>query len=301
MRKISTLGVVSAGLLLAGSPAQAVDTNMSSSLNIGIANGNQVHLPVQAPVNVCGNAISLLGTASAGCAGGATANYATDVRHGHGHGHDGYGHGHGGHWYSGSTGLTNMRSTLNPGIANGNQVSGLVQVPVNVCGNAIGLLGTAVAGCHGGSTANAYQDAEPRHHGHARPIPYGTPRPTQPRTAPAPVTAQKPGAQKQLPASKTRVAAPAKKKNEAGLLGNLVSPVTGLLGMGGEARGNFGHGDHGKRCGNVNMSSFGNIGIANGNQLHAPVQVPINVSGNAIALLGTASAHSHGGATANYC
>src|SRR6266704_309493 len=51
---------------------------------------------------------------------------------------------------------------------------------------------------------------------------------------------------------------------------------------------------------NATGTSSGNFGILGGNQVHAPVQVPISITGNSIGLLGTASAASHGanGATA---
>lgn len=39
----------------------------------------------------------------------------------------------------------------------------------------------------------------------------------------------------------------------------------------------------------VSQHSHGNNGIGNGNQVYAPVNVPINVCGNAIAVLGAAS------------
>ncbi|TDE42348.1 chaplin [Nonomuraea mesophila] len=40
----------------------------------GIASGNQLHLPIVIPVNVCGNAVAVVGGALAGCKGGAFAH-----------------------------------------------------------------------------------------------------------------------------------------------------------------------------------------------------------------------------------
>src|SRR5690606_20223910 len=48
------------------------DVDLTSAGNVGIGNGNQVHVPIDAPINVCGNAISLFGAASAQCKGGAS-------------------------------------------------------------------------------------------------------------------------------------------------------------------------------------------------------------------------------------
>ncbi len=292
MRKASTLGVVSAGLLLAGSPAQAVDTNMSSNLNVGIANGIQAHLPVQAPINVCGNAIGLLGSATASCVGGAKANYMSGDDHHHG-GHNGYG-GHNGGGHGGPRGGdSNLSSNLNVGIANGIQADALVQVPVNICGNAIGILGSATASCYkSGATANAFSGGHQSTHRHRPPMPYSTPRTIAPRPA------VNKAVNKALPNNIRTVATP--KKKEQGLLANVLSPVTGLLGLGGNGNGNGGHG-HDDKCGDVRMSTFGNVGIANGIQAHAPIQIPVNFAGNGIALLGSASGSSVGGATANYC
>ncbi|HEV7931338.1 MAG TPA: chaplin family protein [Actinomadura sp.] len=53
-----------------------------------VLGGNQVDIPVKAPVNVCGNGAAVLGDAVAGCAGGAGGH----AGHG-GYGHGGYDHG----------------------------------------------------------------------------------------------------------------------------------------------------------------------------------------------------------------
>jgi len=285
MRKtLPTLGVVSAGLMLAGSPAHAVDTNMSSNLNVGIANGIQAHLPIQAPINICGNGIALLGTASGNCVGGAAANYATGRQ-------------------AGSSGNSSMNSALNVGIANGIQADALIQVPVNICGNAIGILGTATASCTGGANANAFTGGD--HKGPMHPPMHPPMRPYAGRNLIAPAAAAHkalPAVSKPMPTRSRGIAVPRKK--EAGLLANLLSPVTGLLGHKAAPKQGYGPGGGGGKsgpCGNVAMSTFGNVGIANGIQAHAPIQIPINFSGNAIGILGTASASSNGSATANYC
>jgi hypothetical protein len=78
------LAAVTAGALLAmGAPAQADWTGFNS----GFANGNQFSNTVQVPINVCGNAIAVLGFASANCTGGA---YAYNGGGGYDDGYDGY-------------------------------------------------------------------------------------------------------------------------------------------------------------------------------------------------------------------
>jgi hypothetical protein len=90
-----------------------------------ILGGNQVNAPVAVPVNVCGNAIAVLGDASAACAGGASTGH--------------------------NAGTTVQITSGKHSILGGNQVNAPVNVPVNVCGNAVALLGHAYAGCRGGA------------------------------------------------------------------------------------------------------------------------------------------------------
>ncbi len=243
MSKTLKVGVLSAGFsagfLLIGGAAHAAD-NLNSSLNVGIGNGNQVKALVQAPINVCGNAIGVGGTASAWCKGGAHAVLpagALDV---------------------------DMTSTGNVGILSGNQIDLVAQVPVNVCGNAIGVLGSATAGCEGGASAVIGHDG---HDGGPTPSPYGHDH------------KKNHGKKKEL-------------LGLDGLLGGLLSASSDR---------SFAPPHMGGSC-DVNMTSTGNIGILNGNQVVAPIQVPIDISGNAISVLGGPStAHSVGGSNAVMC
>ena len=101
----------------------------STSGNIGIANGNQVTAPIAAAVDVCGNAVAVIGVSTSACDGGASAaSSVTD---------------------------SNNTSSLNIGIANGNQITAPIAAAVDVCGNAIAVIGKAVAACSGGASANA--------------------------------------------------------------------------------------------------------------------------------------------------
>lgn len=293
MRKSVKVGVASVGLLLIGSPAAAQSNTMTSVGNIGIANGNQIAIdPLQIPINACGNAIGVLGFAAASCQDAhATANYNSGHDHDHGY-NNGHGHGNGG-------GGTDMVSLLNPGIANGNQADLMVQIPINLCGNAIGILGAAVASCSDASaTASAFSDDG---HKRVRPRPYHDLR-SPVRNTIAPKADQK--------AKKNR-------KTEIGLLGGLLAPVTNLLGnqgrdkdkdMDAQPRHILGFGDHDgfgrhdRTCGDDSMTSILNPGILNGNQVKADVQVPVNLSGNAVGVLGAAVASARDtSATANYC
>src|SRR4051812_33816819 len=96
---IAVLGFADASC---GGGAAAIDTESATTedwttgYNAGVANGNQFDTTLQVPVNVSGNAVSVLGFSQASSQGGAYAvkgGMASDNGHGHGHGR---GHGHGG-------------------------------------------------------------------------------------------------------------------------------------------------------------------------------------------------------------
>ena len=62
-----------------GGAAASVETPRTTSGNgsggvASVGSGNRVHVPVSAPVDVCGNAVAVLGASAAGCAGGASAS-----------------------------------------------------------------------------------------------------------------------------------------------------------------------------------------------------------------------------------
>ena len=108
-----------------GRHAEAAD--VTTKRNVGLLSGNQLLAPIQAPIDACGNAVALAGAAGAGCEGGAEAEF----------------EGAGG----------DITSKDNVGLGNGNQVFAPIQAPINVCGNAIAILGSAYASCEGGSEA----------------------------------------------------------------------------------------------------------------------------------------------------
>ncbi|WP_396445532.1 chaplin family protein [Actinomadura sp.] len=110
--------------------------DMQTSGNFGIANGNQVYAPISVPIDVCGNAVGALGLAQAQCEGGASVKRSSADRKVH------------------------MRSSGNFGIANGNQLYIPISVPVEVCGNAVAVLGLAQAQCKGGASVGDGEDHE---------------------------------------------------------------------------------------------------------------------------------------------
>ncbi|MEV6866376.1 chaplin family protein [Streptosporangium subroseum] len=93
-----------------------------------ILGGNQIVAPITAPINVCGNAIAVLGKAFAGCKGGASVKS-----------------------FGGGGGAGGNRTNGDNSILGGNQIIAPITAPINVCGNAVAVLGDAAAGCLGGA------------------------------------------------------------------------------------------------------------------------------------------------------
>jgi len=102
-------------------------TTQISNGRDSIAGGNEVSAPINLPVNLCGNAVALLGQSEAACAGG---SYVTDAG------------GAGGAGGSGTTQITDGRDS----IAGGNAISAPINAPINVCGNSVAVLGSALSG-----------------------------------------------------------------------------------------------------------------------------------------------------------
>ena len=90
----------------------------------GVASGNQIVVPVDVAVNVCGNSVAILGNASATCTTIINIIQASPENEGDGPSTDGSG-----------------------GVASGNQVVVPVDAAVDICGNAVSVLGLAEASC----------------------------------------------------------------------------------------------------------------------------------------------------------
>jgi hypothetical protein len=74
-RAAGVLAVTAAAVAMIGGPAFADNSpsvgNVTGIANFSLLSGNNVEMPVNIPVNVCGVAVSLLGFTNAGCEGGA--------------------------------------------------------------------------------------------------------------------------------------------------------------------------------------------------------------------------------------
>ncbi|GGM72380.1 hypothetical protein GCM10010106_18420 [Thermopolyspora flexuosa] len=221
-----------------------------------ILGGNQVVAPITAPVNACGNAVGVLGEAAAGCKGGAKVKSS---------GRGGSGSGAGGNRTSG-------RSS----ILGGNQVVAPITAPVNVCGNSVAALGGAFSGCKGG--AKVKQGGDDNGYG---------------------------GRFGRRAGGRGSGGNDTDGRFGVGSGNQVVAPITAPVNACGNAVGNGAAGCKGgvtvKRSGGSGSGAGGNrtsgrSSILGGNQVVAPITAPVNVCGNAVAVLGNAFAGCKGGA-----
>ncbi|MFD7107333.1 chaplin [Streptomyces celluloflavus] len=162
----------------------------------GVVAGNTIQLPVDVPVNACGNTIDVIGLLNP-----AFGNHCAHTSHGGRHGaHDGGGRNRetsGRHHGAEAHGS----AVHSPGVGSGNTAQVPIDVPVNACGNTVdvvGLLNPAFGNeCgHVSPTSPEY----PRHPEHPQHPDKPTPRtpshprtPEHPRTPSHPRTPERPG------------------------------------------------------------------------------------------------------------
>ncbi|MGX1674688.1 chaplin [Streptomyces sp. NPDC055400] len=118
---------VSGGYAHANSGAEG-----GSSGSPGVLSGNTIQLPVDVPVNACGNTVNVVGLLNP-AAGNDCANTSKP-----GGGHPGGSHG-GSHHGGGAT--AEGGTSDSPGVGSGNHVQVPVHVPVNACGNSVSVIG----------------------------------------------------------------------------------------------------------------------------------------------------------------
>ncbi|GAA3936038.1 chaplin family protein [Actinoplanes auranticolor] len=216
------------------------NVSQNSSGNFGILNGTQAYLPISVPVNVVGNSAAVLGLANAS---GAGVNHVESTKVEHGKGNRGGRGGRDG----------DQNSSGNFGVLNGTQVYAPIDVPINLCGNALSILGLAqsqaacVNGVGGGHRRESTSQDTSGNYGIAN------------------------GTQVYAP-----ISAPL---NVAG----------NSIGVAGEANSAAVAKNESTRGHDFSQNSSRNVGILNGTQLAAPISIPINVCGNSLAVLGLAN------------
>jgi hypothetical protein len=240
VRKTLSVGVLAAGALLFTSGAAHAGVSQDSSDNNGILNGTQLVAPVSVPLNVVGNAIGVAGEANAAGAGS--------------------------NWTEGYWGGVSQSSSDNNGIANGTQAYLPISIPVNVVGNAVGVLGEANAagvGTNGGHMKGKKESA---------------------RTE----------------SSKKGSGVWQNSSDNNGILNGtqIFAPIDVPINICGNSLALLGEANSAAMCSNgggwwtegVSQDSSDNNGIANGTQVYAPISTPLNIAGNAIGVAGEANA-----------
>ncbi|NRQ30688.1 chaplin [Nonomuraea sp. NN258] len=271
-----------------------------TSGNSSVLGGNQVNAPISAPVNACGNAISLFGSSDAGCKGGATVQN------------------------SGRGGAGGNRTSGDSSLLGGNQVTAPVSAPLNACGNALAIFGDATAGCKGGSAVHNTGTGPGGNSTSGRSSALGGNQVIAPVSGPINICGNavavfgeafsgcKGGSSVTNhggPRDHGYMAAPSSNGNDtdgrfgAGSGNQVISPVSLPITACGNAAGNAPAGcaggssveNDGGGSGAGGNTTSGRSGVLSGNQVVAPVTAPVNVCGNAVAVLGEAFAGCRGG------
>ncbi|MEV5605603.1 chaplin [Streptomyces sp. NPDC052299] len=167
MRQVTRNGLITmaaaGGVLALGGGYAHADAGAAggASNSPGVVSGNSVQIPVSVPVNVCGNSVSVVGllNPAAGNACGNGSDGATAGRSGAASGTSGN---HAGNRASddhtrgadsgtgkhravrgGNGGGATAQGTTqgSPGLLSGNQIQAPIDIPVNVCGNSIDIVG----------------------------------------------------------------------------------------------------------------------------------------------------------------
>ncbi|MFJ8887372.1 chaplin family protein [Streptomyces sp. NPDC102402] len=231
MRQVTRKGLITmaaaGGVLALGSGYAHADAGAAgaASGSPGVVSGNSIQVPIDVPVNVCGNSVDVAGllnpTSGNDCGNGSSDSgrgHTSDDRSSSGHdsgreesgrGHGGHGSGHDGsgshasghdggrdggagtgrHRASGTS--AQAETTGSPGILSGNQVQVPVEIALNLCGNSV-TVGGLLNPVFGNSCENDTETAPP-------PVVPQTPhtpeRPVTPDAPPAPETQLVPGEQ----------------------------------------------------------------------------------------------------------
>jgi hypothetical protein len=232
------------GMAQADTAAQATGDATGSP---GVLSGNSVQVPINAPINICGNTINVLGLLNvplgASCANstGSTATRPPTSRPVHyGQPPAPTGTARGGQpSQAGQPGGSSSRNgaqatgdaTGSPGVLSGNGVQVPINAPINICGNTIdilsGLNGVSGAGCANGTPVTSVQPPPPPPR---RPVP---PPPRRPVPPPPPPRQAAPPPRQQTPSVGAAPLAATAALAHTGADGMFLIPVAaGLIGGG---------------------------------------------------------------------
>ncbi|WP_405568753.1 chaplin [Streptomyces sp. NBC_01167] len=168
---LATVMLTGGALALTGHAHADAGADGAAAGSPGVLAGNTVQLPVHVPVNVCGNTINVVGLLNP-AVGNSCENTSQD---------DGR---HAGHGSKGATAEGGRKDS--PGVLSGNGIQLPVDVPVNVTGNSVNVVGIGNASVGNSSSNNPGQPpAQPRPVTPPRPAP---PKPVERAAAPVPET-----------------------------------------------------------------------------------------------------------------
>ncbi|MFI1507710.1 chaplin [Streptomyces sp. NPDC020597] len=217
MKRVTRSGVMAvavvSGAMAVTLPAHADSTaNGVAAGSPGLISGNGVQLPVHLPVNLCGNTVNVVGVLNpaagntcvnkggadaSGGRGGQGAHGGRGGQDGHGGrgGHDGHGEhgGRGGHDGRGGSGASSGGGAVaqgdmegSPGVVSGNGVQLPVQLPVNVSGNSVNVVGIGDP-AFGNTSVNTSGEKpeQPEHRPPARHTPPAKPQQPGPKANPS--------------------------------------------------------------------------------------------------------------------
>ncbi|GAA3133126.1 hypothetical protein GCM10010466_24700 [Planomonospora alba] len=252
VKRTSPAALLALGVMALGSGTALADETSGDGSVLG---GNQLNLPITLPVDISGNAVSVVGGSAARSEGGASVEQ------------------------SGKGGAGGNRTSGDGSVLGGNQVVAPITAPVNVCGNAVAVVGRAKAGCKGGASVKQSGKGGAggnRTSGDGSVL--GGNQVVAPITAPVNVCGNSVGA--------------VLGQAFAGCKGG--AEVTG----GGSKPGHGYHSGHGRGSGAGGNRTSGDGSVLGGNQVVAPITAPVNVCGNSVgAVLGQAFAGCKGGAS----
>ncbi|MFJ7247746.1 chaplin family protein [Kitasatospora sp. NPDC098652] len=153
MRNVAKKGILTAvatGSVLASTAGYAyagAEAQGGAAGSPGVASGNSVQVPVEVPINACGNTVDVIGVLNPAygnhCANASGSGRHAAPRPGQG-GHSGgsAGSGAGATRGSSASGASASGTAANsPGVISGNSVQAPVHVPVNACGNSVNVVG----------------------------------------------------------------------------------------------------------------------------------------------------------------
>ncbi|MET7619589.1 chaplin [Streptomyces sp. NPDC005408] len=165
---LATVMLAGGALAMAGYAHADSNADGGAARSPGVLSGNTVQLPVNVPVNVCGNTVNVVGLLNP-----ASGNSCANTSHGGGGSHHG-------HQPGGATAEGGRKDS--PGVLSGNGVQVPIDLPVNVTGNSVNIVSIGNAAT-GNSSSNT--PGKPP----VRPRPATPPKPAAPHTpAPAPET-----------------------------------------------------------------------------------------------------------------